>query len=255
MKTLTIGLLQAPPGDREKVERLASRVRDASLVILPEYSGGLPGRQERGWTGFLERLSEKLGVAILAGIVEEEGGCRYSSVALFEPGRGYRIVARKAILFDALGVRESEVLCRGSLADRLLDINGLRVGVLICYELRFPEVARMLALQGALLIAAPSAWYQGPLKEEHLYCNARCRALENTVYLAVADLPGPRFAGRSMLVDPMGVVRLQLGAEPGYVEGEVDPGYVKEVRGRLPVLRDASRLLGSKLPPEHGEPG
>ena len=255
MKTITIGLLQAPPGDREKVEKLASRVRDARLVILPEYSGGLPGRQGRDWTGFLGKLSERLSVAILAGIVEERGDCRYSSVALFEPNGGYRVVARKAMLFDALGVKESDVLCRGSLEDRLVDVDGLRVGVLICYELRFPEIARMLALQGALLLAAPSAWYQGPLKEEHLVCSARCRALENTVYLAVADLPGPRFAGRSMLVDPMGLVRLQLGAEPGYVEGEVNPGYVKEVRDRLPVLRDASRLLGSKLPAEHRQPG
>ncbi len=255
MKNLTVGLLQAPPGDRETVERLASRVRDAELVILPEYSGGLPGRQDPGWTGFLERLSERLGVPLLAGVVEEAGGCRYSSVALFEPGSGYRVVARKAMLFDALGVSESRVLCRGGLEGRIVEVEGVRVGVLICYELRFPEIARMLALQGAVLLAAPSAWYQGPLKEEHLVCSARCRALENTVYLAVADLPGPRFAGRSMLVDPMGVVRLQLGPEPGYAEGVVDVGYVGEVRGKLPVLRDASRLLGSKLPAEHGEPG
>ena len=104
------------------------------------------------------------------------------------------------------------------------DLAGLRVGLLTCYDIRFPELARSLVAQGADLLVVPAAWAAGLFKEEHWVTLVRARAIENTVWVAAAgqvpDPESPRTRaptgiGRSMLVDPMGTVRLDLGPLPG----------------------------------------
>jgi predicted amidohydrolase len=151
---------------------------------------------------------------------------------------------RKIHLYDALGQRESELVEPGS-EPVLCDLGGLRVGILTCYDVRFPELARALAAGGAQLLVVPAAWAAGLFKEEHWVTLVRARAIENTVWVAAAgqvpDLadpaPGaPTGIGRSMLVDPMGTVRLDLGPGRGIAVGEVDPGVTASVRAVLPSL-------------------
>jgi len=119
------------------------------------------------------------------------------------------------------------------------------LGLLVCYELRFPELARMLALDGADVILLPAAWIAGPLKEEHWATLIAARAIENTVWVAAAgQVPdasaaptrAPTGIGRSMLVDPMGAVRLDLGPYPGLAVADVDDALTERVRASLPCL-------------------
>jgi predicted amidohydrolase len=124
-------------------------------------------------------------------------------------------------------------------------LAGVRTGLEICYDVRFCELSRALAVAGAELIVLPAAWAAGLFKEDHWVTLVRARAIENTVWVAavgqVPDTgePPTRAAtgvGRSMLVDPQGVVRADLGPGPSVAVAEVDTGLVQTVRGSLPSL-------------------
>ena len=127
----------------------------------------------------------------------------------------------------------------------IAEIGGLRIGILICYDIRFPEHARALVARGADLVVVPACWAAGLFKEEHWVTLVRARAIENTVWVAAADqVPdrseppsrAPTGSGRSMLVDPMGVVRLDLGPRAGVAVGDVDTAVTAEIRADLPSL-------------------
>ena len=104
------------------------------------------------------------------------------------------------------------------------------------YDLRFPELFRYLALQGADLIIVPAAWYAGTLKEDHWLTLLRARAIENTCYVAGVNLTGPVFCGRSVVFDPFGVVVADAGENVKLLVAQLDPERVKEVRTKLPTL-------------------
>ena len=151
---------------------------------------------------------------------------------------------RKLHLFDAFGHRESDQVAPGS-ALVACTLAGVRTGLAICYDVRFGELSRALAVAGAELLVLPAAWAAGLFKEEHWVTLVRARAIENTVWVAaVGQVPDPderptRAAtgiGRSMLVDPLGVVRADLGPAPGVTVAEVDTGLVATVRASLPSL-------------------
>jgi deaminated glutathione amidase len=163
---------------------------------------------------------------------------------------------RKIHLFDALGQRESDQVAAGDEAV-VTELGGLRVGVLICYDIRFPEHARALIARGADLIVVPAGWAAGLFKEEHWVTLIRARAIENTVWVAAADqVPdpaepptrAPTGSGRSMLVDPMGTVRLDLGPRRGIAVGDVDTGVTAEVRAALPSLEHRREDLFGRSP-------
>ena len=233
----------------ERLRLLLGRYwRNADVIVLPEYSDVSPLQsrerlaaaavplEENSFLTGLAELAEELGSHFIAGVLEEEAGCRYSSVALVTVTGRVELLYRKRVLFDALGYRESETLCPGRLPLRVARLSGWRIGVAVCYELRFPEIARALAHCGADIIAYPAAWYAGPGKEEQLTLMARARAAENTVYTVVADQYGERLAGRSLVADPYGVKILDLGHGSGYAEAVLDPARLREARRALPLL-------------------
>ena len=105
------------------------------------------------------------------------------------------------------------------------------MGLQICYDIRFPELTRALAVAGARLVTVSAAWATGLFKEEHWVTLLRARAIENTVWIAAVDqVPdpdakptrAPTGVGRSLLIDPMGVVRCDLGPSAGVVVAEAD---------------------------------
>ena len=158
-----------------------------------------------------------------------------------------RLVAsyRKIHVFDSFGQRESELVAPGG-EPVVADLAGLRIGFLTCYDVRFPEHARALAGRGAELIVLPSAWAAGLFKEEHWVTLVRARAIENTVWVAAAgQVPdraepptrAPTGIGRSMVVDPMGVTRLDLGPHPGVAVAEIDTALTARVRAEVPCLQ------------------
>jgi predicted amidohydrolase len=191
-------------------------------------------------------MAAKLGIAVVAGIFEPATDGRVHNTTVAFDGAG-RLVAtyRKIHVFDSFGQRESDLVAAGG-APVVADLAGLRVGFLTCYDVRFPEHARSLVASGAELIVLPSAWAAGLFKEEHWVTLVRARAIENTVWIAAAgqvpDTDGrptraPTGVGRSMVVDPMGVTKLDLGPYPGVGVAEIDTGLTARVRAEVPCLQ------------------
>ena len=123
---------------------------------------------------------------------------------------GLRASYRKIHLYDSFGYQESARLVAGPVEPVLVDVDGFRVGLMTCYDLRFPELARELVSRGAELLVVPAAWVAGPLKVDHWRTLARARAIENTVFVAAVGQPGPRYTGHSMVVGPAGEVVAEL---------------------------------------------
>jgi deaminated glutathione amidase len=231
----------------------AAASQGAALAVFPEgtqarFSADLRQVAEPLDGPFCQGLSDlarRSGVAIAAGVFEPapDGRVFNTTVAIDESGR---LVAayRKIHLFDALGQRESDSVAPGS-EPVVADLAGLRVGFLTCYDVRFPELARTLAARDADLLVIPAAWGAGLFKEEHWVTLVRARAIENTIWVAAAgQVPdpaerptaAPTGVGRSMLVDPMGTVRLDLGSAEGVATGAVDTAMTAQVRSVLPSL-------------------
>ena len=118
----------------------------------------------------------------------------------------------------------------------VLPVGEFVVGVVTCYDLRFPELFRVLANRGVTVFAVPAAWVSGPLKHEHWMTMCRARAIENTSYLLAAAQTPPRYCGRSLVLDPMGVELAGLGEIDGVATAEISPTRVTSVRAALPVL-------------------
>lgn len=152
--------------------------------------------------------------------------------------RGGEIIAqyRKLHLYDAFSMKESTNVLPGDLVPPLLEVAGLKVGLMTCYDLRFPELARRLALDGADLLVLPSAWVKGPLKEAHWEVLVTARALENTCYMVATGECGVRNIGQSMVVDPLGVAIARAAEAPALLLAEIDPERIAHARQVLPVL-------------------
>ena len=156
---------------------------------------------------------------------------------------------RKIHLYDAFGYRESDRLAPGDSDPLSVSVGDHRLGLITCYDLRFPELTRSLATDGADVLVVPAAWIRGPLKEDHWMTLLRARAIENTCYVAAADQCGDAYSGRSMLIDPMGVVVASLGEEVGTCVGDVDTERVGSVRRRNPTLEHARLAAGRHRSP------
>jgi len=105
-----------------------------------------------------------------------------------------------------------------------------------CYDLRFPELARALVDAGAELLVIPSAWVAGPRKVDHWRTLVRARAIENTVYVAAAAQPAPRYCGHSILVDPLGDVLVEAGEDEEIIEATIERSRLVKARETNPSL-------------------
>ena len=108
--------------------------------------------------------------------------------------------------------------------------------MMTCYDLRFPELARRLAVDGADALLVPAAWVKGPLKEHHWEVLATARALDNTCYVVAVGECGPRNIGASMVVDPLGVAIARAAEQDALLYAELDPRRLAQARQALPVL-------------------
>ena len=154
--------------------------------------------------------------------------------------RNGEIVARydKLHLYDAFAMQESRNVAAGNAIPPLLEVAGMQVGLMTCYDVRFPEQARRLVLDGADILVLPAAWIRGALKEMHWEVLVTARALENTCYLVAAGECGPRNIGNSMVVDPLGVTIAKAAEAPALVFADVDPARIAYARQVLPVLEN-----------------
>ncbi|XBS71426.1 deaminated glutathione amidase [Acerihabitans sp. KWT182] len=145
---------------------------------------------------------------------------------------------RKLHLYDAFSVRESRNVTAGDDIPPLVEVAGMRVGLMTCYDVRFPELARRLALDGAEVLVLPAAWVRGPLKEMHWEVLVTARALENTCYVVAVGECGPRNIGSSLAVDPLGVAIARGAEEPSLMFADLSAERIAYARRQLPVLEN-----------------
>lgn len=187
----------------------------------------------------LTELSARTGVAIVAGMAESIDGedRAYNSLVLVTPTEGVAKVYHKIHLYDAFGMRESDHIRPGDIDGPVtFEVDDVTVGMLTCYDLRFPEVAREHADAGVDLLLYPAAWVPGARKEDHWNTLARARAIENTLYVAAVSQGPAVGTGGSLVIDPMGVTLGEIGERSGVITADVDPERVQQVRRVNPSL-------------------
>jgi deaminated glutathione amidase len=246
--------------EAERWVRQAVRL-GAKVVVLPEvfiwrgekkrereFAESVPGPTSAA----MARLARELGIHLLAGsVLEEIPGSQkvYNTSLLFDPAGALLASYRKIHLFDVdlangVSLRESATREHGdSLA--VVKTAQCAMGLTVCYDLRFPELYRALARQGAEIIFVPSAFtaYTG---QAHWEALLRARAIENQVYVVAPNQFGKspksfETHGHSMIVDPWGRVLAELADGPGVITAEIDLDYLAKVRAELPAL-DHRRL-------------
>jgi len=145
---------------------------------------------------------------------------------------------RKIHLYDALGFKESSKLVAGSKIAKPFNSSIGKIGMLICYDLRFPEMPRILASSGSELLVAPSAWVKGENKEEHWITIVKTRAIENGCYVIAPNQVGNIYCGRSLVVDPLGNILLDMKKKQGLGIVNISLNVVKKTRTALPLLKN-----------------
>ncbi|MBI5697439.1 MAG: carbon-nitrogen hydrolase family protein [Thaumarchaeota archaeon] len=156
-------------------------------------------------------------------------------------------IYRKIHLYDALGFKESSKLEPGSKITPPAKTSIGKVGMLICYDLRFPEMSRTLASSGSEILVVPSAWVKGPNKEEHWITINKTRAIENGCYVIAPGHTGNIYCGRSLVVDPYGKVLLDMKHKPGIGFVDISLDLVKKTRLSLPLLKNRRTDIYSDL--------
>ena len=190
------------------------------------------------FTDALARLARRLDMTLVAGMFESLAADArvYNTAVVIAPRAGLVASYRKRHLYDAFEERESDRILAGDADPPIFDLEGLKAGLVVCYELRFPAYIQEVADRGVDILLVPAAWVAGPLKEEHWMVMVRARAIENTMYVAGAGMSGAGYCAKSMIVDPMGVVAASLGEGDGITAAEVSQERLARVRARLPLV-------------------
>jgi predicted amidohydrolase len=239
---------------REAIETAGRQAAD--FIILPELhltgfvgAGELPGVAEP-WPGStvggLVRDAAARGLGLCTSFVETGPGDRPYNTAVLSDRAGRILTGyRKAHLFDA----ERPLYAPGDALPAPVDADGLLVGMLICYDIEFPEAARQVSLAAAQCLFVPSANME-PWGERHrVFCLAR--ALENHVFVAYCnrcgDGPGLHYAGGSMIVDPMGRVLCEAGDTATVICADVDTAVIAGSTEVFSYLRERRPELYSSL--------
>jgi omega-amidase len=262
MKRVRVGIVQLRVKDdrKENLARmehwLGETVRNgAEIVALPEmficpyeldcfprFAESFPQGET---VTLLAHLAKQHRIYLIGGSIPECSGDRlYNSCFIFNPQGELIGLHRKIHLFDVdLGevrFEESRVFASGA-SPTLFDTPWGKIGVMICYDVRFPEVTRFYACKGANMVVVPAAFNHvtGPL---HWELTFRARALDNQVFMVgVAPAPNPqsryRAYGHSIITDPWGRVTREMGEEEGFMVEELDLQEVEKVRRALPLLR------------------
>lgn len=224
-------------------------VQQAALLVLPE---ALLARRDDDPTlsvksaqpldgGFITRLLQAshgntMTTVLTLHVPSTAGRAVNTLVAI----RGGEIIAHyaKLHLYDAFSMLESAQVDAGDDIAPLIEIDGMNVGLMTCYDLRFPELALSLALRGADLLVLPAAWVRGPLKEQHWATLLAARALDTTCYLVAAGECGNRNIGQSRIIDPQGVTLAAAAEDPQLIFAELTRERIMQTREKLPVLKN-----------------
>ena len=231
--------------------REATRGGPADLVVLPEVFArdfGAPGSDissyaeptDGPFASEVEKVATRLGTTVVAGVFEVSP----------DPERPYNTLVvrgeatadyRKVHLYDSFGYRESDRLSPGPIEPCVVSLAGWRIGLMTCYDLRFPELARRLIDAGAEILVISAAWVAGERKVDHWRTLVRARAIENTAYVVAPDQAPPLCTGGTLIVDPQGDVIAEAEDGPQTIAATVRRSCLRAARTTNPSL--ANRRL------------
>lgn len=264
MSTVRIALFQAQSGidPAANAGRLVEAVKDAAsggaaMLFTPEMSGMLDRDRERAFSKAAHEEEDQVLAAVKAAAAEYGAWVHLGSLALLGEGgklvnRGFVIDGQGEIrarydkihLFDVdlptgESWRESAMYDAGAKAVIVPDTPVGRLGLTICYDLRFPALFERLSEAGADVISVPAA-FTVPTGRAHWQVLMRARAIEAELFIVAAAQAGHHEDGRdtyghSLVADPWGELVLEMGSEPGLAFAEIDLGRIADVRARIPV--------------------
>lgn len=237
----------------EALRRIASREKEIDIFCLPElFDTGfnyanlkniaeeLPGKT----TNALMNFAEEFQSYIIAGIAERCEDKIFDSAIMINPKGKILCIYRKTHLFQD----EKDHFSSG---DKIfvIDLGKFRIGLQICYEVRFPEISRALTLHGAKIIFTLAAF---PLERiNHFTILSKARAVENQVFHVAVNRVGPGenkvYGGESMIISPLGDVIAGIGRVEGAVIGNIDLDLVDKVRREITVLTDRRESVYKKV--------
>jgi len=269
-RKISIGGIQVTPkvDKQENLKNALALVDEAfetykhiDMLVLPEYFYHIVPRAEANLVGpypdnlkaeFSER-AKKYSSYIIAGTVanKKEDGNVYNTALLFDRKGQIAGEYSKTHLFDALnamgGVNESDIITRGD-QTLIYETDFGKIGIIICYDIRFPELARTLALNGVQYLFAPSAFYSPRI--DHWQDILRVTAVQNSMYVMGVNLFGKLndnniFCGRSIISDPWGIPVATASDKPCIIQAYIDGEYADKIKdaigtfhNRVPTLYD-----------------
>jgi predicted amidohydrolase len=260
-----------PAANLQQVRDYTGRAADAgaTLVVFPEATmcrfgvplGPIAEPVDGPWADGVRRIATDSGVTVIAGMFTPAGDGRVTNTLIAagpgtpnQPDTHYD----KIHLYDAFGFTESRTVAPGR-DPVVITVDGVGVGLTVCYDIRFPELYTELARRGAQLITVCASWGSGAGKLEQWTLLARARALDSMSYLAAAGQadPGDTLAGSesasgaptgvggSLVASPLGDVVASAGGHPELVIADIDIDKVAKARDSIAVLRNQSDFARS----------
>jgi predicted amidohydrolase len=237
-----------PGSNLEKAQLLAAEAarRGTDLLVLPElWSTGYDlenaaqyaTKLDAGVFAAMADMAAKHNLAVVGSALSDLGDGRVGNTAVYADGDGIRAHYSKVHLFRLMD--EEQYLTAGDALAQVLTPWGA-VGLAICYDLRFPELFRRYAVEGAQMVLLPSEWPHPRLA--HWRTLLRARAIENQVYVVacnrVGSSKGSDFFGHSCVIDPWGETLIEAGEAEMLLTADVDLSRVQAVRAQIPVFQD-----------------
>ncbi len=258
-----------PDVNLDLVREHAQRAKDAGaeLVVFPEAtmasfatrSAAVAQPLDGPWARGVRTIARETGIAVVVGMFTPgrvDGKARNTLLVVDAAGSDVATYD-KIHLFDAWGFEESRHIEAGD-TPVLVTLGGVTFGLATCYDVRFPELFKHLAHSGAEAILVPTSWANGPGKADQFRALCIARALDCTCFILAAGQADPTVVGvevrkgsptgvgHSVVVDPLGEVLAEAGAEPALLLVDLDRAVLDDARRQLPVL--ATSRFGLKLP-------
>ena len=267
-ENLRVGVAQFPASNdiQENKQYILQLVQKAlaqgvELLVLPEasmcsFASELPVLRELaqqhspGFIQFIADLAQQNSLNIIVGVLsigDDANEQRVSNQLLFINADGkVQNAYSKIHVYDAFKFKESDKVKPAELYEDgrefvLIQLKGFTIGLINCYDLRFPELARELVNRGADVLSVSANWIPGPYKEMHWDVLLRARAIENTSYVLASGQTAPKGVGQSMILDPMGITLAGCGEQVGVCVHDLSQERIAQVRELLPCL--ANRRL------------
>src|SRR6476619_3104662 len=242
-----------PEANLKLVEDYTRRAADAgaSLVLFPEATMcrfGAPLSElaeplDGPWADGVRRIASSAGITVIAGMFVPADDGRVTNT-LIASGPGVDAHYDKIYLYDAFGFTESRTVAPGH-EPVVITVDGVRVGLSLCYDIRFPELYVELARRGAQLLTVHASWGTGPGKLEQWTLLARARAIDTTGIIAAVDQAypgaelaavGPTGVGGSLVASAVGEVLASAGSDPQLLITDIDLAAAQKARETIAVM-------------------